>query len=281
MYDFQGPAGDDNTVRPRINIVRGSQATDSEGLTYSGATMDGIAAITGAPLTLAGWAIMDVPDSNFGTVVGVGARRTSVGDNNTRFRYELYYTNTVGLGARYTNGTGNSTRTVSFSNAGANGVTAGQLFHIAGTFGRTGGSGTPTNTSRIVLYIDGISEGALNGSTVRPELSSLVIADGGFNKTSVGCAMATNLTSPGGAENYWNGRIGEVGIWDTELTAEEIQSLAEGYRCDQVRPQNLKFYMPLAGNRQIVVGENMKASFESTTLETKPSPAQQHPNRLG
>jgi hypothetical protein len=281
MYDFQGPAGDDNTVRPRINIVRGSQATDSEGLTYSGATMDGIAAITGAPLTLAGWAIMDVPDSNFGTVVGVGARRTSVGDNNTRFRYELYYTNTVGLGARYTNAAGNSTRTVSFSNAGANGVTAGQLFHIAGTFGRTGGSGTPTNTSRIVLYIDGISEGALNGSTVRPELSSLVIADGGFNKTSVGCAMATNTVGIGGAENYWNGRIGEVGIWDTELTAEEIQSLAEGYRCDQVRPQNLKFYMPLAGNRQIVVGENMRASLESTTLDTKPSPAQQHPQRMG
>ena len=43
----------------------------------------------------------------------------------------------------------------------------------------------------------------------------------------------------------WDGDIAEVGIWNTNLTPEEIASLADGMTCDKVRPQSLVFYAPL------------------------------------
>jgi hypothetical protein len=44
---------------------------------------------------------------------------------------------------------------------------------------------------------------------------------------------------------YLDGRIAEVGIWNADLTAAEVASLAKGITCDKIRPQNLVFYAPL------------------------------------
>ena len=49
----------------------------------------------------------------------------------------------------------------------------------------------------------------------------------------------------GALGTYYTGLIAEVGIWNTDLTAAEIASLADGMTCDKVRPQNLVFYAPL------------------------------------
>jgi len=64
------------------------------------------------------------------------------------------------------------------------------------------------------------------------------------NRISVG--SRTNV-SPG---LYFNGQLAEVGIWNTDLTAAEIASLADGMTCDKVRPQSLVFYAPLVRNLQ-------------------------------
>ena len=53
----------------------------------------------------------------------------------------------------------------------------------------------------------------------------------------------------GGAIGFYaNANIAEVGIWNTDLTAAEIASLADGMTCDKVRPQSLVFYAPLVRN---------------------------------
>jgi len=49
----------------------------------------------------------------------------------------------------------------------------------------------------------------------------------------------------GALGTYYTGQIAEVGIWNTDLTADEIASLAKGMTCDKVRPQSLVFYAPL------------------------------------
>ena len=44
------------------------------------------------------------------------------------------------------------------------------------------------------------------------------------------------------------GYIAEVAIWNATLTTDELSSLYKGTKADQIRPQNLKFYMPLVRN---------------------------------
>lgn len=47
--------------------------------------------------------------------------------------------------------------------------------------------------------------------------------------------------------NY-EGYLAEVAIWNVTLTTDELTSLYKGTKADQIRPQNLKFYMPLVRN---------------------------------
>lgn len=62
----------------------------------------------------------------------------------------------------------------------------------------------------------------------------------GKNRINIGAR-----TSAGAVGAYFDGRIAEVGIWNTALTAAEITSLAKGMTCDKVRPQSLVFYAPI------------------------------------
>jgi hypothetical protein len=50
MFDFIGPGGDSTAVRSRIKIVGANATLDGAGI-----SADGVAAVTGAPLTLACW----------------------------------------------------------------------------------------------------------------------------------------------------------------------------------------------------------------------------------
>jgi len=53
---------------------------------------------------------------------------------------------------------------------------------------------------------------------------------------------ARRSTTPG---LFWDGKIAEAGIWNTDLNDNEVKSLAAGMTCDKVRPQSLVFYAPL------------------------------------
>ena len=269
MFDFVGPGGDSTSVRSRIKIVGPNAVLDGAGI-----SSDGVAAVTGAPLTIACWVNGDTLNT-LGTVVSVGYKHSV--QIAQRWAYELYSSNSF-LRARYSQGTGARESLVS---VGAAGVTSGVLFHWAASFSATAqGSG---NNCTIRQYTGGVFRDSLPGSLTRPELAATVTNGGGFNRTSIGCNIATFLSGAGanGAENYFNGRIGEVGIWNDILTDDEIASLAEGYRCDQVRPDKLRLYMPLAGERQIVSGTNFKASLEVASGGTRPYAFNTHPNRYG
>lgn len=270
MFDFVGPGGDSTAVRSRIKIVGRNAVIDGAGI-----SADGVAVVSGAPLTMSCWVVADTLNT-LGAPVAVGFKRQNQAAE--RYSYEIYSSSSF-LRARYSNAAGASEAVVAVSTAG---VTSGVLFHWAASFSDVG-SGGGTSSSTIKLYSSGVLRDTLASSRVRPELATTVINGGGFNRTSIGCNIATFLSGAGvnGAENYFNGRIGEVGIWNDVLTDAEIASLGEGFRCDQIRPDKLKLYMPLAGERQIVSGTNYQASLEVASGGTRPYPFSTHPLRYG
>lgn len=276
MYDFQGPFGDSTAVRPRIKIV----GVADTGFDAAGVSSAGEAVVTGAPITFSCWVIGDNLN-RLGCPVAVGYRNPS--QIASRWSYELYTGSSSGstfLRQRMSNGIGNREVTVSFDTAE---VTGGQLFHWAGTWSTVGSSNNTSNSTQI-MYVNGVERANTAGTLQRPELATTVINGGGFNRTSIGYNAATYLSvaGPNGGENYWDGRIGEVGIWNEVLTPAEILSLAKGFRCDQVRPDKLRLYMPLAGERQLVSGTDVKASLETAAGgNPRPFPANIHPYRFG
>jgi hypothetical protein len=69
---------------------------------------------------------------------------------------------------------------------------------------------------------------------------------------------------------YFPGRLAEVGIWNAELTADEIASLSDGFTCDKVRPQSLIFYSPLIRDIQDVRGGLTITNNNTATVITHP-----------
>lgn len=67
------------------------------------------------------------------------------------------------------------------------------------------------------------------------------------NTQSVTLWSFTSFSIASGQDGYaaFDGALAEVGIWNTDLTAAEIASLAKGITCNRVRPQSLVFYAPL------------------------------------
>jgi len=102
------------------------------------------------------------------------------------------------------------------------GYTANNWHHACGVF---------TSNSSRTAYLDG--GGAVTNTATEGA------ATGGSN-VLIG---ARRLNSTLGT--YFDGDIAEVGIWNTNLTADEIKSLSSGMTCDKVRPQSLVFYAPL------------------------------------
>jgi len=72
------------------------------------------------------------------------------------------------------------------------------------------------------------------------------------------------------------GYIAEVAIWNDTLTTDELTSLYKGTKASQIRPQNLKFYMPLVRN---IYDET--ASTTSITSGFTANPQVNHVRRYG
>jgi hypothetical protein len=94
-----------------------------------------------------------------------------------------------------------------------------------------------TNLRRI--FWNGINSG--NGTTFSNVSSQ--------NITTIGARY-----SSGAVGNYSNANIAEVGIWNIDLTNQEIASLTKGMTCDKIKPQNLVFYAPLIRDLQDTKG---------------------------
>lgn len=104
------------------------------------------------------------------------------------------------------------------------GCTSGQWHHACGVF--------TSSTSRTV-YLDGGSS-ATNTNSVTPSV----------DRTEVGAWQSS----------FWfNGDIAEVGIWNIDLTAAEVASLAKGVSPALIRPQNHVAYLPLIRDTHEIV----------------------------
>lgn len=74
----------------------------------------------------------------------------------------------------------------------------------------------------------------------------------------------------------YEGYLAEVAIWNVTLTTNELSSLYTGTKANQIRPQNLKFYMPLVRNIY-----DATASTTSITSVFDPNPEVNHVRRYG
>ena len=107
-------------------------------------------------------------------------------------------------------------------------------------------------TSRYV-YLDGIAGAEGTDGCHHPT---------GLDNTTIGGDQIA-----GTPENFTDGRIAEVGMWDTTLTDAEVASLAAGYCPLFVRPQNLVAYWPLIRDRDIdIVGGYDLTAYGSPTI---------------
>lgn len=91
--------------------------------------------------------------------------------------------------------------------------------------------GVYASTASRTAYLDGGSSGTDTTSVPAALIVNTLTVGGRFLGGSIGVLAV--------------GRIAEVGIWNSALTAAEIASLAKGMTCDKIRPQNLVFYAPL------------------------------------
>jgi hypothetical protein len=102
------------------------------------------------------------------------------------------------------------------------GYSANTWHHACGVF---------TSTTSRAVYLDGGSSATGTG-TRSPDTP---------NQIQIGIFAGDNV-------QYFDGRMAEVGIWNTDLTASEVLSLSRGMTCDKVRPQSLVAYFPLVRN---------------------------------
>lgn len=91
------------------------------------------------------------------------------------------------------------------------------------------------------------------------------------DRVCIGFQRISGIDSP-----TMEGYIAEVAIWNATLTTDELTSLYKGTKADQIRPQNLKFYMPLVRN---IYDET--ASTTSITSVFGANPEVNHVRRYG
>ena len=121
-------------------------------------------------------------------------------------------------------------------------------YHVAAAFYTSGGNPT------LQTYINGSSQG-----------TATVGAENTLNEILIGARRG------GGAVGlYWDGQLAECAVYDTDLTDDEIASLADGMTCDKVRPQSLVFYAPLVRNLQDVKGGLTITNNNTATVANHP-----------
>lgn len=188
--------------------------------------------VTGTPLTLACWALKDLTGSR-GLVYL--ANSTDAANNYMG----IVTSDTALVNVHITSSTASSF-------AGGTGTPAtGTWFHAAGVFA--------SSTSRRA-YADGVA-----GSNVTANVTPT-----GIDRIGIGARVRSNV------DQYHDGLIAEVGIWNVALNAAEIASLAAGVTCDRVRPQRLVFYAPLIRNLQDVRDGLTITNTNSATVADHP-----------
>ena len=188
--------------------------------------------VTGTPLTLACWALKDLT-SNRGLVY---LANSTDGANNY---IGILTSDTDLVNINITSSTASS-----FS-GGVGTAATGTWFHAAGVF--------TSSTSRRA-YADGVA-----GSNVTTNVTPT-----GIDRIGIGARVRSTI------DQYHDGLIAEVGIWNVALNAAEIASLADGVTCDRVCPQSLVFYAPLIRNLQDLMESRTITNTNTATVANHP-----------
>ena len=121
------------------------------------------------------------------------------------------------------------------TSGGTTGMALSSIGYTANTWNHA--CGIEINSASRIVYLNGGNTGT---NTTAKNVIDLV-------ELKIGAA-----NSSGTIVNHMNGLIAEVGIWNAELTAEEVASLSKGMACNKIRPQSLVFYAPLIRDLQDV-----------------------------
>jgi hypothetical protein len=180
--------------------------------------------VTAVPLTIACW--MNKPATNTAGVI-VGTFRNTGSD---WYGFYLYASSTAKVNASAANNNvfAEAQSTTSYS--------ANTWHHVCGVYS--------SNTSR-TIYLDGAGS-ATNTTSLTPTLIDIV---------SIAAARKSGFV-----DNYLNGSLAEVAIWNAALTEPEVKSLSAGMSPKLVRPQSLVLYVPLIRSPQ-----DQKAALAFTT----------------
>ena len=87
----------------------------------------------------------------------------------------------------------------------------------------------------------------LNGTAATTATNSIANA----NATQVNVGTRYSASS---RIDYMNGSVGEIGVWNAALTADEITALSKGISPLLIRPQSLIDYVPLIGRDSPEIG---------------------------
>ncbi len=176
------------------------------------------AVVTATPLTMACWF----------NIAAIGTAYTLMGvfDNTSTtrlFRLQISITGVIGFAAGDT--TINTASTTSAASINT-------WNHVCGV--------SISTTSR-ASYLNGANKGT-NTTSRTPT---------GLNVTAIGRGSLATPT------NYMTGLIGEVSIWNTALTDDEVLILANGTLPSKVHPESLVAYWPLRGLGAIELNTNI------------------------
>lgn len=107
-------------------------------------------------------------------------------------------------------------------------------------------------------YVEGVLDGV-----------SAATAPSNVGNTEVTLNGSSNYGSVSNPFN--NGQTAELAIWDTVLTADELLSLAKGFRASRIRPSRLVFYAPVVrGKQDIRGGRTLSLGVGSETVTDHP-----------
>lgn len=188
---------------------------------------------TGAPLTVAGWFNRKIVPAGTQQVVVALSNMTS---GSTNF-FNLSSTTNGGINfIANVNGTANS----AFSEAS---------LYSANTWNHLCGVARAVNNRE--SYVNGIFRTS-NSTNAVPI---------GINSIQIGARWGNTSNS-----QFMDGRLAEIGVWNIDLTSQEVASLAKGITCNKIRPQNLVFYAPLISNFQDLKGGQILTPINNPTI---------------
>jgi len=90
-------------------------------------------------------------------------------------------------------------------------------------------------TATLIIYLDGVSDGTT---------TTTATLDNGTQQVTIGAESTGGVPA---LDEFFNGKIAEVAVWNVALTAAEVAVLADSFSPAFVRPSNLVFYPPLIG----------------------------------